>query len=129
MSRFKVCILTLGICLFGVVNALAQATPTSRLGWFQAAPTLAEAQAYTYRYYRDADSTPNLFTSVICTGTASPFSCSAPFPTFTNGNHRITLTAANAGGESLGSTPLDFSFTNPTGTRPTAPTGLFIINQ
>ncbi len=127
MSRLKICILTLGICLLSVVSALAQATPTSRLGWLQNASSLAEAQAYTYRYYPDNITTGTVLASVVCTGTASPFSCSASFPTFTNGNHRITLTAANAGGESLGSIPLDFSFVG-TVTRPTAPTGLFIIN-
>ena len=127
MSKLKICILTLSICLLSVINALAQATPTSKLGWLQDAPSLTEAQTYTYRYYPDSVTTGTVLTSVVCTGTASPFSCSAQFPTFTNGNHRITITAVNAIGESVGSIPLDFSFTD-TATRPTAPRNLFIIN-
>lgn len=87
----------------------AQATQASRLEFDQAATTLAEAQALTIRYYPDAI-TPGVVAPVTCAGTTSPFVCSIAFPAFTPGPHTITLTAANAAGESLKSTPFSFTF-------------------
>lgn len=101
----------------------SQAVPTSRLGWDQDAPTLADAQAYTYKYYADGSTTGIVLSGVTCTGTASPFVCSAPFPAFTPGNHRITLAAQNLAGESAQSLPLDFTFI----VTPGVPRGLRII--
>lgn len=101
----------------------SQAIPTSRLGWDQDAPTLADAQAYTYKYYADGSTTGVALTGVTCTGSASPFTCSAAFPAFTPGNHRITLAASNLAGESAKSNPLDFTFI----VTPAVPTGLRII--
>lgn len=101
----------------------SQAIPTSRLGWDQDAPTLADAQAYTYKYYADGSTTGVALTSVTCTGSTSPFVCSAAFPAFTPGNHRITLAASNLAGESAKSNPLDFTFI----VTPAVPTGLRII--
>lgn len=104
-------------------SVYSQAVPTSRLGWDQDAPTLADAQAYTYKYYADGSTTGIVLSGVTCTGTASPFVCSAPFPAFTPGNHRITLAAANLAGESDKSLPLDFTFI----VTPGVPRGLRII--
>lgn len=96
--------------LLGVGTSHAQATSANRLGWDQAAPTLAEANAYTYRQYPDGATTGTVLTGVVCTGTTSPFLCGVPFPAFTPGAHSIQLTAANAAGESLKSLPFNFTF-------------------
>lgn len=85
-------------------------TATQRFAWDQEAPTLADAQAYTYKYYPDSSTTGTAFTGVTCSGTASPFTCSAPIPAFTPGNHTITITASNVAGESAKSNPFAFNF-------------------
>lgn len=85
-------------------------TATQRFAWDQEAPTLADAQAYTYKYYPDSSTTGIAFTGVTCSGTASPFTCSAPIPAFTPGNHTITITASNVAGESAKSNPFAFNF-------------------
>lgn len=101
-------------CLTLVIGAsagiYAQATPTSKWAWTQDAPTLADAQAYTYRYYADGATTGVALTGVTCTGTVSPFACEANIPAFTPGNHVATLTAGNIAGESAKSSPLNFVF-------------------
>lgn len=81
-----------------------------RFTFDQAAPTLADAQAYTYRYYPDNATVGIAFTGVTCSGTTSPFVCSVLIPAFTPGNHSITLTAANIAGESAKSSPFAFVF-------------------
>lgn len=101
----------------------SQAIPTSKLGWDQDAPTLSDAQAYTYKYYADGSSTGAVLSNVTCTGSTSPFVCTAPFPAFTPGNHSIKLTASNLAGESSSSLPLDFTFI----VTPSVPRGLRII--
>jgi len=96
------------------VTAYAQQPPigtaTQRFAWDQDAPTLADAQGYTYKYYPDSATTGIAFTGVTCTGTSSPFVCSAPIPAFTPGNHSITVTANNVAGESAKSNPFAFNF-------------------
>jgi len=83
---------------------------TPLLAWDQDAPSLEDAQTYTYKYYADGSTTGVILGSISCTGTISPFICSAPLPAFSLGNHRITLTASNLYGESAQSLPLDFAF-------------------
>lgn len=104
----------LGIVLALVIGlpalASAQATTTSRIEWDQAAVDLATAQAYTYRYYADGATTGTAFSGVTCSGTASPFVCRVNFPAFTPGSHSLTLTAANAAGESAQSAAISFTF-------------------
>jgi len=96
--------------LFLVPSILqAQATGDSKLLFDQTAVTLVEANSYIYRYYPDAATTGVILT-VICTGTVSPFTCSAAFPAFTPGTHTLTLTAANLAGESAKSAPFTFTF-------------------
>jgi hypothetical protein len=88
--------------------AAQTATPASRFAFDQVAPDLATANSYTYRYYADG-ATTGVALTVTCTGTASPFLCTAPVPAFTPGSHSVTLTAGNTAGESPKSVP--FSFT------------------
>ena len=94
------------------VSARPQATgtPTSQLTWDQSATTLSEANGYTYRTYSDGSATGVVLTSVICTGVASPFVCTAKLPTYMTGNHRIAATAENGSSESLLSVPLPFLY-------------------
>lgn len=100
-----------------------QAIPTSKFAWNQEAPTLADAQNYTYKYYDNGSTTPQTLIGVTCTGTTSPFACQAPFPAFTPGNHSVTLTASNIAGESPKTSPLDFTFI----VSPASPTNFRII--
>lgn len=86
-----------------------QVTPTSRVAWDQDAPSLAVAQAYTYRSFIDASTTGTILVHA-CTGAAQTFVCTAPFPSFTPGSHSIQITASNSTGESLKSVPLVFTF-------------------
>jgi len=105
--------LACAMAAFVLVAGLAAQTPGSsaqRFAWDEAAPTLADAQALTYRYYPDGAAAGVTFPAVTCTGAVSPFTCSAPIPAFTPGNHTITLTAANVAGESPKSGPFVFVF-------------------
>lgn len=88
----------------------AQATPASKLVWDQSAPTLVDANSYTYKYYPDGATTGITLTGVTCTGTASPFVCQVSWPAFTPSNHTLQLTATNIAGESIKSDPFAFVF-------------------
>jgi len=93
-----------------VVYAQPPATGSSKIGWDQAAPTLAEAQGYTFKYYPDTATVGTTLISVTCVGTVSPYQCEVAFPAFTPGAHTLTLTANNLAGESVKSAPLSFAF-------------------
>lgn len=99
-----VCLALLGVGLG------AQATPTSRLGWDQAAPSLSDAQGFTYKAYVDTSATGIPLTGVTCAGVASPFQCSGAIPTLSAGVHAIQITASTGGQESLKSNTLSFVF-------------------
>jgi hypothetical protein len=92
------------------------ATANSLLSWGIPAPDLASAQTYTYRYYPDATATGTILNAVTCSGTATPFVCQVAFPLFTQGNHTLKLSAANAAGEGVPSAPFAFSFVGKPGT-------------
>lgn len=100
------------VLVFGVTVGLDAQTaiPGSRLTWDQAAPTLAEAQGYTYTYYPEAAPPAVILTAVTCSGTASPFTCVVAFPAFTPGAHTLQLTASNIAGESTRSAAFAFTF-------------------
>lgn len=101
----------LAAALLGIPTlAHAQATPTSKLEWDQNAGNLTEAQAITYRYYPDTVPGGTVLSPVTCVGPTSPFVCNVPFPAFTPGSHTLSMTAGNDGGESLKSSPLNFTF-------------------
>jgi hypothetical protein len=111
MKRLLIVALVLaGVLAAGPAAAQAPVTGANKIGWDQAAPTLGEAQNYTYKYFADNATTGITLASVTCAGTASPYQCEVPFPAFTPGNHTITLTAGNLAGESVKSAPLSFAF-------------------
>jgi hypothetical protein len=113
-------------CILFASTLYAQpATPTSKVQWDQDALDLATAQAYAYKHYSDGSTTGVTLGSVVCTGTAPTFVCVAPIPTYTQGNHNISLTASNSAGESLKSSPLNFAFV----TVPATPRNLRIIAE
>jgi hypothetical protein len=107
-------LLAAALLVVGLAASLAaQAPPGStaqRFAWDQAAATLSDAQALTYRYYPDGAAAGVTFSGVTCAGAGSAFTCSAPIPAFTPGNHTITMTAANLAGESPKSSPFVFVF-------------------
>ena len=90
--------------------AQTPANPGNKVAWDQPAPTLADAQGYTYKYYPDAATAGVALTPVTCSGTVSPFQCEAAFPAFTPGSHTMAITASNTAGESVKSAPLSFMF-------------------
>jgi len=95
------------------VWAQTTATSASKITWDQPANSLAEAQAFFYRAYPDGSTVASAakVLTATCTGTASPYLCTAPYPAFTLGAHTIVLTSMNAtGDESLPSSP-PFAFT------------------
>lgn len=98
------------VALATVASAQTGASSTSNLQWDQDAPSLAEAQGYTYKAYPDGLQSNFVLTGVNCAGTASPFICTVPFPAFTPGNHTLHITASNADAESLPSNDLAFRF-------------------
>lgn len=102
--------LIIALLLAPVLTSAQSATSANKFAFDQAAPTLADANAYTYKYYTDGSTTANTFTGVTCTGAASPFVCVTNIPAFTPGNHSITMTASNIAGESAKSAPFAFTF-------------------
>lgn len=73
------------------VTAWAQtATPTDRLGFDQAAATLAVAQGFTVSLELDGVVLPTT-QALTCTGAASPFACSTAIPAVTPGTHAVRL--------------------------------------
>ena len=111
------------------VSLLAQSAPNvdsnDSFAWNQTAGTLAEAQAYVYKYYLDGAVTGSVFSGVTCAGTASPFTCQVRTPTFAMGAHSIQLTAGSATGESALSTPFSFVYGNP----PLVPNNIRVIRN
>lgn len=112
----KKVIFVLLLCVLSA-PAFAQtpATTANKIAWEQQAPSLADAQAYVYKYYPDGAATGIVLTGVTCTSTTSPTGtivpqCEVAFPAFTPGSHTLTLTASSVAGESVKSTPLSFAF-------------------
>lgn len=97
--------------------------PNDSFAWNQDGANLATVQAYAYKYYLDGATVGSLFANPVCSGAATPFTCQAKTPTFANGNHTLTITAASANGESAQSLPFGFVFGNP----PTIPNNIRVI--
>lgn len=91
--RFRTCLVAMVVGVFGFgATGLAQApaTGTERLGWDQASPDLATAQAY----HADVEVDSVVASSnvaITCSGAASPFTCSAAFPSMTLGPHAVRI--------------------------------------
>jgi hypothetical protein len=88
-------------------QAVPVIAPTgNQLQWNQAGPDLPTVQGYVYTALVDGSTTPTSLTAT-CSGTASPFTCTAPLPVVTPGQHTMTVTAAQVltGGTQLTGTP------------------------
>lgn len=118
----KKLLIVLAILVTPALASAQTATSIQKFAWDQTGPSLADVQAYTYNYY-DGNQAGKILTGVTCVllnATTSTFTCEAPIPAFTPGNHSVTLTASNAAGESAKSGPLAFVFV----VTPAAPTNL-----
>lgn len=90
--------------------AAGQATSSKQLEWDQPNATVAEASAYTFKYYPDAATTGTTLTGVTCFLNGTTTVCRVSFPAFTPGSHTLQLTASNAAGESAKSLVFTFTF-------------------
>lgn len=92
------------------------AGPSSRVYWEIDAPSLADAQAWTYKYYLNNSATATgTFQNVPCApfqNQTTVFTCNANIPQLSTGTHVIQITATNSGGESPRSTAFTFQFQN-----------------
>lgn len=99
-------------CVLCPVSVFAQAAPTDRLQWDQAAASVAAANAYRYDVEVDGAvaSAPLVVT---CTGSASPVVCTAAIPPVTPGAHTVRLRAVDtsAGTPIIGPWSSAFTFT------------------
>lgn len=114
------------ICAFITVVLSAQnpnVGPNDSFAWNQDATNLSTAQGFVYKYYLDGAVTGSVWAGVTCAGTATPFTCQAKTPTFAQGQHSLTITAANTTGESGQSVPFVFVYGNP----PNIPNNIRII--
>lgn len=101
-----------------VFAAALQAPPAKppRVGWYQSAATVAEANGYSYKIYRDGATWPLGTFGVTCTEPTpdtprGSFNCSADFPATTPGIHTMLITATDkrTGQESNASNPLIYN--------------------
>jgi hypothetical protein len=102
MRKFYIFVIVLS---FSAI-ALGQTTP--KFAWNQASEdlTLSTAQSYTYFI---TEGTVNTTIVATCSGTVSPFQCTAPVPSalLDNKTHTVTLSVKNAIGSAT-SSPLSF---------------------
>jgi hypothetical protein len=105
----KKLLLVLLLLISPIMIGAQNATSSNHFTWDQPAPDLATANSYTYKYYPDALAGVT-FSGVVCSGAATPFSCTVLIPAFTPGSHSIQLTASNLAGESAKSVSFPFIF-------------------
>lgn len=119
-------LLVCAACLVATAASAQTPPPASAgksFGWDQAAPSLADANAYVYKFYLNGAAVGVIAAPVVCSGAASPFLCVTLIPAFTPGTHAIQATASNAAGESPKSSPFTFTFIVTPGT----PSGFRIL--
>lgn len=102
--------------------AQSQVFIASHLSWSEAGPDLTTVSGYTYQYFADGATQGTTLTSVTCSGTQSPFTCTVAIPAFTPGAHSLTLEAVDAAGASQASSAIAFTFV----VAPATPTNLAI---
>lgn len=103
------------------------ANQASRLGWTEDAPSLGAALGLVYEAsFNGGPFTPLL--TFTCTGAASPFQCSAPLPSLTQGGQTVVLRAVAFDGPTRFESPLSavFAFTYTPFVLPAAPSNLRI---
>lgn len=130
MRKIVWMLLGLSLVLWMPASSEAQtATPASRLAWDQVAPSLAEASSYLYEATYDGGALVVL-TGVVCTGAASPFTCSVGFaPTFPSGAHMVQVRTVDIEGATRLESPLSVVFNFMFLGLPSAPTNLRITGN
>lgn len=89
----------LGIFLFSSSLVFGQARPSDKFAWTQDAGSLTTVQSYRYELELDAVIQATALVTT-CTGTDSPFNCSAPIPAVTPSNHSVRIRAVDVSGSS-----------------------------
>lgn len=74
-------------------QSIPRATANMKIAWDQDGATLADVQSYRYTGYSDNNTILGIVLTATCTGTTSPFTCSAPFPVKTLGDRTIIVAA------------------------------------
>lgn len=105
---------------FTATVAFGQASASKQLEWDQPNATVAEASAYTFKYYPDAAAAGTTLSGVTCFQSGTTTVCRVSFPAFAPGGHTLQLTATNAAGESAKSAVFSFTFV----VVPSAPSGV-----
>lgn len=101
----KKLILLLVLLPFGASAQTVTVVGAKSVAWEQPAPSLAEANSYGAVIYVDVQPKQTL-TGKTCSGAASPFTCSAPLPALTPGNHDLAVAVTLGGAESAKSSTL-----------------------
>jgi hypothetical protein len=79
--------------------------------WAQSAPTLSDAQGYTYQAYLDQQPPVTLAATCGASALTQVFSCSAPMPAQVPGVHTVSFTTTSGVGESVKSQALVYTLT------------------
>jgi len=120
--------LSLPLVLLASSAEAQTATPNSRLGWTQEAPSLAAAQGYEYEASFDGGGA-GVLSNVVCAAGGAPteFSCAADFPPLTPASHTVTLRAVLVTGTTRTPGPMSAAFTFTFVALPAAPSNLRIV--
>lgn len=121
-SRVRVVMTAVLVSAASLAGACGSSSPTTpgsptvggggstaaRVGWTQPAPSLAQANAYSYKSYVDTTTRVNLGSQTCRQGaTNTTFDCSATLPPLSEGRHVLELIAVDGGGmESPRAAPL-----------------------
>lgn len=96
--------LAIVLSLAGVAQAqtVVVVTAGSKLVWDLPAADLGEANALTVMAYLDTVRIVPVLPGKTCTGTTSPFTCTVPLPSMTDGPHILTITMWKPGNITTG---------------------------
>lgn len=100
--------LVIVVLLISAPALAQQASPTDKFTWDQVGANLAQVQGYRYEVEMDGGAPATVTTT--CTGTASPFTCSAPIPAVTPASHTARIRAVDI---SVPATPMAGGFSLP----------------
>ncbi len=115
------------VCLLGItaspVSAQTPAVPSDKLGWSQSADDITK---FGFVLVVDGQRQSSQMTGVTCVSASGAYTCTAPLPALTPGNHTLALIAVRTDGtlvaESQPSSPLAITIVVVT-----APAGLKIV--
>lgn len=111
--------LLFALAMLGMGTATFAQSTAPRFSWTQDATTAAVAQSFVYKIY-GAGANPVTLANVVCTGAATPFTCTAPIVTLPSGTLALKLTTTAGLLESQPSTTFQVIV-------PSSPVGLNLI--